>query len=259
MKKHPCFQEVVGFNDRWLIIVGLPLASVLISLLLFSESYTKEGIGFITVCMAMSFAHTAIFWFWLRWVYFRSKIRYPRFEQIGSRLTWFLVAFLAIYFILNKGLVLFFDAISNDPDRNDPNHVLSFISAFLMSALLIVIYEAMSFYLQLQQTVAEKAILERQNVESQLEGLRNQVNPHFLFNILNSIYALAIEKSDDAPEAVVRLSGMMRYITGEASRDFVPLEKELDYIRNYIELQQIRFGATVRVEYVVEGDRKSVV
>lgn len=94
---------------------------------------------------------------------------------------------------------------------------------------------------------------QREKMSAELSFLRAQINPHFLFNTLNSIYALAIEKSDNAPEAVVRLSGMMRYITGEASRDFVPLEKELDYIRNYIELQQIRFGNTVRVEYVVEG------
>lgn len=260
MKKHPCFQEVVGFNDRWLIIVGLPLASVLISLLLFSESYTKEGIGFITVCMAMSFAHTAIFWFSLRWVYFRSKIRYPRFEQIGSRLTWFLVAFLAIYFILNKGLVFFFDAISNDPDRNDPNHVLSFISAFLMSALLIVIYEAMSFYLQLQQTVAEKAILERQNVESQLEGLRNQVNPHFLFNSLNTLIYLIPEDSDKAVRFVQQLSKVYRYVLESRESKMIPLSDELDFLKSYIYLLKERFGDNLVVDIRdIEGKKDTAI
>ncbi|HRI58449.1 MAG TPA: histidine kinase, partial [Saprospiraceae bacterium] len=228
MKKHPCFQEVAGFNDRWLIIAGLPLASVLISLLLFSEAYTREGIGFITVCMAMSFAHTAIFWFSLRWVYFRSKIRYPRFEQIGNRLVWFLAAFLAVYFVLNKGLVFIFDSMAVDPDRNDPNPVLSFISAFLMSALLIVIYEAMSFYLQLQQTVAEKAILERQNIESQLEGLRNQVNPHFLFNSLNTLIYLIPEDSAKAVRFVQQLSKVYRYVLESRDSKLIPLSEELD-------------------------------
>jgi hypothetical protein len=248
MKKHPCFQEVVGFNDRWLIIVGLPLASVLISMLLFSESYTKEGIGFITVCLAMSFAHTAIFWFSLRWVYYRSKITYPRFEDIGKRLVWFLAAFLVIYFVLNKGLVLLFDAMSEDPDRHDPNQVLSFISAFLMSALLIVIYEAMSFYLQLQQTIAEKAILERQNVESQLEGLRNQVNPHFLFNSLNTLIYLIPEDSDKAVRFVQQLSKVYRYVLESRDSKMIPLSDELDFLKAYIFLLKERFGDNLHVD-----------
>lgn len=248
MKKHPCFQEVTGFNDRWLIIAGLPLASVLISLLLFSEAYTQEGIGFITVCMAMSFAHTAIFWFSLRWVYFRSKIRYPRFEQIGNRLAWFLAAFLAVYFILNKGLVFFFDAMSADPDRHDPNPLLSFISAFLMSALLIVIYEAMSFYLQLQQTIAEKAILERQNVESQLEGLRNQVNPHFLFNSLNTLIYLIPEDSEKAVRFVQQLSKVYRYVLESRESKLIPLSDELDFLKAYVFLLKERFGDNLEVE-----------
>lgn len=248
MKKHPCFQEVTGFNDRWLIIAGLPLASVLISLLLFSEAYTQEGIGFITVCMAMSFAHTAIFWFSLRWVYFRSKIRYPRFEQIGNRLAWFLAAFLAVYFILNKGLVFFFDAMSADPDRHDPNPLLSFISAFLMSALLIVIYEAMSFYLQLQQTIAEKAILERQNVESQLEGLRNQVNPHFLFNSLNTLIYLIPEDSEKAVRFVQQLSKVYRYVLESRESKLIPLSDELDFLKAYVFLLKERFGDNLEVD-----------
>src|SRR5690606_13495977 len=132
MKKHPCFQDVIGFNDRWLIIVGLPLASVLISFLLLSEAYTQQGLGFITVCIAMSFLHTAVFWFALRWVYVRAKVRYPRFEQIGMRMMWFLVAFFTIYFTVNKGLVFIFDSLSTRHADNDPNPLVSFISAFLM-------------------------------------------------------------------------------------------------------------------------------
>jgi sensor histidine kinase YesM len=89
---------------------------------------------------------------------------------------------------------------------------------------------------------------------AELSSLRLQVNPHFLFNTLNSIYSLALEKSDKTPEAIVKLSELMRYVTTEVTEDFVPLEKELNYISNYIELQRIRLGDTVQIDYVVSGN-----
>ncbi len=89
---------------------------------------------------------------------------------------------------------------------------------------------------------------------AELSSLRLQVNPHFLFNTLNSIYSLALEKSDKTPEAIVKLSELMRYVTSEVGEDSVPLEKELNYISNYIELQRIRLGDTVQIDYAVSGD-----
>ncbi len=248
MNSRPCFQEAVGFNDRWLIIVGLPLASVLISLLLFGDVYAEKDWGFVMVCLGMSFLHTAIFWFSLRWVYYRSKLRYPRFEQIGGRLSWFLLAFFSIYFTVNKGLVLFFNWWSPDHGENDPNPVVSFVSAFLMSALLIVIYEALSFYIQLQHTIAEKATLERQNVESQLEGLRNQVNPHFLFNSLNTLVYLIPEDADKAVRFVQQLSKVYRYVLESRDAKIIPLAEELGFLKAYIFLLKERFGDNLQIE-----------
>lgn len=95
---------------------------------------------------------------------------------------------------------------------------------------------------------------EKERLKAELSNLKNQINPHFLFNTLNSIYSLSMEKSDLAPTAVVKLSGMMRYMLTDAKNDWVSLEKELENISNYIDLQKIRLGNTVLVEYVVEGD-----
>lgn len=95
---------------------------------------------------------------------------------------------------------------------------------------------------------------EEEKKNAELAFLKAQINPHFLFNTLNSLYALAIEKSDETPDAIARLSGMMRYITTEADRDQVALDKELEYLRNYIALQRIRFGDTVRLSFQIQGD-----
>ena len=95
---------------------------------------------------------------------------------------------------------------------------------------------------------------EREKLNAELSYLKAQINPHFLFNTLNSIYSLAIEKSDQTPSAVVKLSGMMRYVISDAGNNLVPLQRELEYIRSYIELQQLRFGDAVPVHFEITGE-----
>ncbi|MEA5138315.1 sensor histidine kinase [Arcicella rigui] len=94
---------------------------------------------------------------------------------------------------------------------------------------------------------------EKEKLNAELSYLKAQINPHFLFNTLNSIYALAIEKSDKTPEAVVKLSGMMRYVLSESSNEYVSLEKEISYIRSYIDLQSIRFEDTINLSFSISG------
>ncbi len=89
---------------------------------------------------------------------------------------------------------------------------------------------------------------------SELSYLKAQINPHFLFNTLNSIYSLAIEKSEHTATAIVTLSGMMRYTISDTVEKFVSLEKEMNYINSYIELQKLRLGDTAMVNYIVDGD-----
>jgi len=94
---------------------------------------------------------------------------------------------------------------------------------------------------------------EKEKLNTELSYLKAQINPHFLFNTLNSIYSLAIEKSDYTASAIVQLSGMMRYVLSESHNDFVPLEKEIIYLNNYIELQRIRFGNSIKLVFAVNG------
>ena len=98
---------------------------------------------------------------------------------------------------------------------------------------------------------------EKDKLGAELSYLKAQINPHFLFNTLNSIYSLALEKSDYTATAVVKLSGLMRYVITDASKDFVPLEKEINYIRDYVDLQKIRIGDTAEVQFNIEGDYQS--
>ncbi len=96
--------------------------------------------------------------------------------------------------------------------------------------------------------------VESDKISTELAYLKSQINPHFLFNTLNSIYSLAIIGSNNTANAVVKLSNMMRYVLNDASKDWVSLDEEINYISNYIELQKIRFEDAVTIEYSVDGD-----
>jgi len=100
--------------------------------------------------------------------------------------------------------------------------------------------------------------LENGKMAAELSFLRMQINPHFLFNSLNSIYSLSLKKSDAAPQAVLKLSEMMRYMLyeHEDTEHKVSLAKEIEYLKNYVALQKIRFDEQLHVEFLVEGEAK---
>lgn len=99
-----------------------------------------------------------------------------------------------------------------------------------------------------------KAELVSQTQISELVLLRSQVNPHFLFNTLNNIYSLVCKKSPDAPEAIMKLSSIMRYMLYDANTDKVLLEKEIEYLCSFIELQKLRLHKADFVEFHIEGE-----
>ncbi|MEI6060542.1 MAG: sensor histidine kinase [Bacteroidota bacterium] len=105
------------------------------------------------------------------------------------------------------------------------------------------------------QKYKDELIKERQAGEIAL--LRSQVNPHFLFNTLNNIYSLVYNKSDEAPEAVMKLSSIMRYMLYDSNSDFVPVINEVEYLNSFIELQQLRITQKGFVEIKVYGSMEN--
>lgn len=104
----------------------------------------------------------------------------------------------------------------------------------------------------------EKKELERSKAKAELLNLKYQLQPHFLFNILNSIYSLALLKSDDAPNGILKLSNVMRYVVQESSKDFVDLSKEIEYLKDYIALQLVRTDSSLDFSYTEIGEKKDL-
>ncbi|MEI7491500.1 MAG: histidine kinase [Bacteroidota bacterium] len=104
----------------------------------------------------------------------------------------------------------------------------------------------------------ERRELQGEKLLSELAFLKSQVNPHFLFNTLNNICALARKKSDDTEPAIIKLSQIMRYMITDSRQDKVGLEEEVEYLNNFIELQKIRLADKVNIRFDIEGDLSAI-
>jgi two-component system, LytTR family, sensor kinase len=114
------------------------------------------------------------------------------------------------------------------------------------------------FMIRMFETQKLRDELVNQRQAGELALLRSQVNPHFLFNTLNSIYSLVYRKSEEAPEAVMRFSSIMRYVLYEAASESVLLEKEIEYLRSYIELEKLRYRQSGLVSMSIEGKTEGI-
>ncbi len=127
---------------------------------------------------------------------------------------------------------------------------LYFVPTFLIAAAstLISIVSDWASHLRKEHELQTK------NMQTELNFLRSQINPHFLFNTLNNLYALTLKKDPRAPEIIIKLSEMMRYMLYECNEKRVPLHKEVHYIRNYLDLERLRQGSGGTITFEVQGD-----
>jgi len=102
----------------------------------------------------------------------------------------------------------------------------------------------------------EKRMLENANLNAEVNFLKSQINPHFLFNTLNGIYSQAHNKSENTEYSILKLSELLRYVLYESGGEKVALEKDIQYINNYIDLQRLRISSKVTINYTVQGSQQ---
>ncbi|GLU53433.1 sensor histidine kinase [Dyadobacter frigoris] len=100
----------------------------------------------------------------------------------------------------------------------------------------------------------DRLILDKQQKENELRHLKAQLNPHFLFNTLNNLYGLSVTESKKLPDLMLKLSELLRYSLYDTNQNFVPLQKELDYISNYVTLEKIRLNEKTEIKLDISGD-----
>lgn len=191
--------------------------------------------------------------FYMGLVYFNLLYLIPEYLSQKKIFRYILLLIMALLVATPIRTLLFYIKFANYPElqteitQNQPQQYVASLIVVSLSTVLKII----SDWLRQQRKVRK---LITQNMQSELNFLRSQINPHFLFNTLNSLYALTLKKDDRAPVIVLQLSDMMRYMLYESNEKKVPLEKEVDYIKNYLELEELRQGSTVQISFYLEGE-----
>jgi two-component system LytT family sensor kinase len=170
-----------------------------------------------------------------------AKNRYGLF-LLGSILN--LVLGIGFYYLVFEYLV----------DLILPGYYFVAVYDFIQIGLILLAYLSLTFLIKLAGAWFLVSNIEKESIYHQLAALKSQVNPHFLFNTLSSIYSLTRKKSDLAPAVILQLSDIMRYMLYETNTDKIELIKELEIINNILEIHQVRFGEKLTVEKRIEGD-----
>jgi sensor histidine kinase YesM len=185
--------------------------------------------------------------------YFNYFVLFPKYLK-DRNFYWHFGALAAISLLITpiKTILLFLFSSGNVEAQSHyvSNQFYIFFTTFFVGTS-TTIYQVMNDWLVQQR---DKKELESQTLQSELKFLKSQINPHFLFNTLNSLYALTLKKSDLAPEIVLKLSEMMRYMLYECNEKEVTLSKEINYMQNYLELEKLRHGSKMDINFSITGE-----
>lgn len=239
MNKH---EETLGFNDNWARIFGVPIVAFATPIIFLNERF-EEGLIMYAISFVVSLFFTLILWEGNRQLMIIGRLRFSKVGDEAKRLTWQLintVLFSSSVFLILDPLICYF--LKNDPSQIYSNTIGGLSASLFSSMLVIAIYEAIYFMKRYMRSVAETEQLKREMVQSQLETLKNQVNPHFLFNSLNTLVSIIPDNKEVAVEFVRKMSKVYRYILEIKDRELITLSEELDFLNSYIFLQKIRFG-----------------
>ena len=185
--------------------------------------------------------------------YYNYLYLIPRFLLQKKLLEYFLM--LLVGLVVISGLNLVF--ITGTANMVEHHHPFSFWRTTLFPVYPAIMAFALSSTLRLTMewfnNERQKKEMEAEKLSSELAFLKSQVNPHFLFNILNNICSLARKKSDETENAIIKLSQIMRYMLQDSKDEKVSLGKEVEYLQSYIELQRLRLPDQVKIKFTDEG------
>lgn len=191
--------------------------------------------------------------FYLNYFYFIPKLLFNR------RTTLFLAGNIALYVILivimENVRIKFFHP---SPEHRGPNTVEMIVRIFITFTMTMGVSVAIRITSQWFMSEALRKELEKEHIKSELINLKNQLNPHFFFNTLNTIYGLIPQQPEKAQNAVHHLGKLMRYHLYDSNEKFVPLEQEINFIHNYIDLMRFRLTPDVSVTYSLPGETNGI-
>ncbi|HXA00422.1 MAG TPA: histidine kinase [Cytophagaceae bacterium] len=205
--------------------------------------------------------HTALL---VGFFYFNSNFLIPKFLTQRENAIYFAFIILILVFIVAANLSFnhLFNFDYKEVAENMPAHKHSYVNKdlrkasriFFSSLFIFAVSTCYRLLLDWYKAESRKKEIENENLVSELSFLKSQVSPHFLFNTLNNIYSLSLNNSELTSEAILRLSQLLRYMLYESDVKQVSLDKEIEYLNNYIELQKMRVRGDVNIIFLTKGN-----
>ena len=239
----------IGFNDTWFVILGIPILTLILTFLFFNEP-ENCNVPFIHKYI-QGIPFTILYWVITRKVMQELRKTYEDLSETMKRLI--LVAFFVIFIapwlggMLNLLLIEIANFISYEYMNLHPLPIKELLSIYFACFFMVSIYEAIYFYTRLKESIEEREEAKQAQIRSQLEGLRSQVNPHFLFNSMNTLMNIVTKDQNLAINFLGKLSKVYRYVLENREEQIIPLQKELDFINAYVFLQKERFRGSLEV------------
>jgi two-component system, LytTR family, sensor kinase len=250
----------IGFDDRLVTVILVPVASLIIPFIFFGMRTDKEPYFTWEVYLSVLIITTVI-WLGNRHIMIWARNRYPAFEQVRKRLIVQSVTMFIYTIISNNVLGWFLDICGLKHEHHFTGYdwftiITNSNSAAIFCTLTVVaIYESIYFMNELRKSVEEKELLKRESLNAALNALRTQVNPHFLFNNLNTLSSIIPENPQQAVNFVQQLSKVYRHILDVKDEQSIPLKEELDVLKAYAFLLKTRFGDNLDVNIDVPEEK----
>ena len=241
--------NVFGISKKWQIAIHVFIWVLLYLFPFFlHSSYSRLGQNDFLFSKTFIVFHTNATIFRIIIFYLNIYVLLPKllFKKKIAAYIVSILAFILVYYLIDKLVLWTLDPIAN--------HNFGGFLFFNMAPFVFVLIASYAFYFISSNSKANERIriLENENLKTELSFLRSQVSPHFMFNVLNNMVALARKKSDLLEPSLHKLSGLLRYMLYETDDDKVPLKKEIEYVSNYIDLQQMRFGKNVQIDTKID-------
>ncbi|HEY1112719.1 MAG TPA: histidine kinase [Chitinophagaceae bacterium] len=244
----------VELNDRWFRIIGIPLIAYMSHVIFFNENHGSPDEGFSSwQVILISAAEALILWEGNRLVLIFCRSRYPELTQSRQRILSQFTGCMLATILIRYANIWFYDQTLFWGYMFPPEGYLYSIFVGLLYVIIVAgVYEGLYYFHKWKQLFSEAEALKRENLQTQLDSLKTQINPHFLFNNLGSLSSLIIEDPARAVTFVNELSSVYRYLLQANERQLTTLKSELAFLRDYFHLLKTRFGDALHLEVDIE-------
>lgn len=245
-----CIRKVIGMDDRIIMLVCIPIMGFCIPLLFFNATLADGLLAYLPKAI-IAFFYTLAYWGAIRFLIIFFRRKFPSYPQMAKRLGYTFLAIVPVYTVINQTMGYVHREVGVGAEIEGVTELDYNVVSILLILLIATLYESVWLYTRWKESIVAQETLRREYVQSQLEGLRSQVNPHFLFNSLNTLTYLIPEDSDRAVKFVQKMSKVYRYILEIKDQQLVSLEEELKFLEAYIFLLKERFGDNLNIEVEV--------